>query len=72
MAARLQLKRSADEAADLPEERETTWAEPALCLITGAVEALCPFADDGAPEISRVVEEMTALAVLLRTTSQRA
>jgi CDGSH-type Zn-finger protein len=71
MAARLHVKRSADEAADLPEGRESTWAEPALCLITAALEALCPLADDGAPEISWVVEEMTAVAMLLRR-SQRA
>jgi CDGSH-type Zn-finger protein len=73
IAARLQLKRTAaDEAAHFPDGLESTWAEPALCLVMGAQEALRPFADDDAPDISRVVKELTALTILLRTTSRRA
>lgn len=70
-AARVHLERNADGAADQRDGLESTWAEPAVCLVTGALEALRPFASDGTPQISGLVKELTELATVLRITGEQ-
>jgi CDGSH-type Zn-finger protein len=64
-AARTHVERYPVENSHDAEILQSDWAEPALCLVTGAIVALSPFGGDDERQISRVVDELTTLVLLL-------
>jgi CDGSH-type Zn-finger protein len=49
------------------EPQKAEWRQPCLCLVRGAIEALRPLAGDSDRRVSKVVEQLAVLKMLLQS-----